>query len=177
MRFKLVLFAVAWILAMALIVNDDGRVLETFQRANAALVCYWSDPGPPLAVPMPPDPQSINVKGSPQNAPLSYTPSAQRETLLPEYLKSVTSRPLRDIEITTSPTLLPIQTIDPNASLPSPFEEPSIPPTPVPTLGVLAVAPEVSATPRLLLTDDMTVAPTLATMMTTVPATFTPAPL
>ena len=184
MRFKLLLFALAWIVAMALIVDDDGRrVLEPFQRASAALVCYWTDPGPPLAVPMPPDPQSINVKGSPPNAPLSYTPAAQRETMLPENLRSVTTRPLRDIEITSSPTQFPLQTIDPKAVLPSPFEEPSIPPTPVPTLGVLAVAPEVSATPRPLLIDVLPtpsavpVAPTLATSMTTEPASFTPVPV
>lgn len=171
MRFKLLLFAVAWIVAMALIVNDSpSRMLETFQQARAALVCYWSDPGPPLAVPMPPDPQSIGVKGTPPNAPLNYTPAAQRETQLPEYLKSATTRPLRDIEITSSPTPFPSQTPGPDAVLPSPFEEPSIPPTPAPTLGVLAVAPEVSATPRMLLIE--TVAPILMTSLTTEPATF-----
>lgn len=191
MRFKLLLFAVVWIVAMALIVNDD--VKEPFQRASAALVCYWTDPGPPLAVPMPPDPQSIGVKGTPPNAPLSYTPAATRETLLPDSLKSVTTRSvttrsLRDIEITQSPTMLPIQTIDlanPAAALPSPFEEPSIPPTPVPTLGVLALAPENPVAKLALLTDSTTapltmpiiaetiVAPTLAPLATTEPATFT----
>lgn len=166
MRFKLLLFAVAWIVAMALIVNDSpSHILETFQQARAALVCYWSDPGPPLAVPMPPDPQSIGVKGTPPNAPLNYTPAAQRETQLPEYLKSATTRPLREIEITPSSTPFPS-----SAVLPSPFEEPSIPPTPVPTLGVLAVAPEVSATPRTLLIG--TVAPILMTSSTTEPATI-----
>lgn len=170
MRFKLLLFAVAWIVAMALIVNDSpSRMLETFQQASAALVCYWSDPGPPLAVPMPPDPQSIGVKGAPPNAPVDFKTAAQRETQIPEYLKSATTRPLRDVEITPSPTPSP-SSISPNAVLPSPFEEPSIPPTPVPTLGVLAVAPEVSATPRTLLIG--TIAPILMTSGTTEPATF-----
>lgn len=162
MRFKLLMFALAWVMTVALIVNHP---IETFQRATAALTCYWSDPGPPLSVPMPPDPQSAAVKGGVPSVALDYTPAAQRETQLPSYLKSVTTRPLRDLEMVPSaapttapsaamPTILPLGSLPADApTLQSPFEEPSIPPTPVPTLGVLAVAPEVTVTPRPLLLD------------------------
>lgn len=141
MHRRLLLFATICIVAL-FIVSQSERVKENFERAEAALVCYWSDPGPPLPVAIPRDPQSV-VKGGPRKAPFGkmrgkyVKRDGKPKRMRPKFLKSETTRPLRDIEMTENPT-----------SPSPPFDSSPIIQVPEPTLGVLSVPPEITVTPR-----------------------------
>lgn len=157
MKLRFYLFVIVTLIALLYIIN---KRVETFQRAQAAMVCYYADPGPPLAVPLPPDPVSAQMSEGPRMAALAST-----ETPLPAWLVSMTTRPDRvlnaldmipaptvtpaavgPIRNTTEPTSNPLQTFPPADAIP--YETPAAPITPTPTLGVLSLPPEITVTPR-----------------------------
>jgi hypothetical protein len=137
MRAKTLVFASVFLIALYLV---SGHVRESFQRAEAALVCYWADPGPPLPVPIPRDPKSIPIRGGPRASALK--PQRKNNTLKRRrtFLQSVKTRSQSRPQFVTQSPVLPSSTA-------VPYETPSAVPTPVPTLGVLSIPPEITVTP------------------------------
>ena len=145
----LLVVALLVILAVYLV----SRMKEGYRSSEAALVCYWADPGPPLSVVVPHDPRSVSVRGGPQGALL------KRKRVRMNKHKLQTKFNNRML-----PTLTPQPGMTP---------QPSLPPAAalVPTLGVLSIPPEIKITsipsteaPTSTPTPSPTVAPTQASV-------------
>ena len=134
MRVRLLIFAIIFLVALSL-AWESPRTRETFQRAEAALVCYWADPGPPLPVPIPKDPESIvSLRDGPRNAPINFPISKALQKQSVNY--KFQPRPNR--------SKMRQRTIPPVSPLPSdaPYEITTTPSIPEPTLGTLPIPPE-----------------------------------
>lgn len=132
MHVKILVFAIVFLIAVYLM---SGHSTEGYQRAEAALVCYWADPGPPLPVPIPRDPKSIQIMSGPRASPLKRQ-RQKKSKRLPAFLHSVKTRSQFVTQSPTRPTSTAV-----------PYETPSAVPTPVPTLGTLSIPPEITVTP------------------------------
>ena len=170
---------------------------EHFQRAEAALTCYWSDPGPPMSVPMPRDPRGASRQEGPQMSSYNgnnncecngYQQQQQRgggrgrrQQQQPRQQRSQAQRKPFDRKnlqqlrrnqferqkrlygrnatpspyvTTLAPTVIPQLSLTPELSMTPqpttaaiPYVTPLTIPTPVPTLGVLSIPPEIIVTP------------------------------
>lgn len=141
MHTRLLIFAIVFIIAVALALETVPMIRETFQRADAALVCYWADPGPPLPVPIPKDPESIlprkeGPKTSAVDFPISKTLQKQNVNY------AMQPRPNRSsLRQAKGPQVPPLPSQ-------SPYQITTTPSTPVPVLGTLALPPENPVTQR-----------------------------
>lgn len=169
MHRRILIFTVVFITAL-FIISQTEKLKESFERAEAALVCFWSDPGPPLPVAIPRDPRSV-VKGGPRSAPfgkqgkklkklkerkqVNYVksgkhmkkPKRKRRSLIPVG----TTATIQDITVSPAPTAALENSNILTASPSPPYESPLGIITPEPTLGVLSVPPEITVTPRPLI--------------------------
>lgn len=115
----------------------------------AALVCYWSDPGPPMAVPIPEDPKSIRIDEGPRYAPTTSQSSQRPQTpSTPQ-----TPQTPQALQTTQMPTKTPTQT-----PMPSPM--PFVPPTLQP-IQMIASVPQVSMGLSSVLTPPPLPVPTI----------------
>jgi hypothetical protein len=167
MHRRILLFTVVFITALFIISQTD-KLKESFERAEAALVCFWSDPGPPLPVAIPRDPRSV-VKGGPHSAPFGKQMKKPKKPMGRKQVNYVkkpkrkrrssltpvgTVAAMQDITVSPAPTTaaaaLDISTMSTPSPSP-PYETPLDTIPPEPTLGVLSVPPEITVTPRPLI--------------------------
>lgn len=130
---------------------------------QAALTCYWEDPGPPMPIPIRPDPQQVVPQEGPPSS--SFTQYLNDPTDRPQIIQRIPPPQKTRTRLVVTPqpssgTMPPI--------LNSAFVQQSSSETPAPTFGVLAIPPLVSTTPR----------PTIAAapIATAAPVTQSPLP-
>jgi len=127
--------AIALAITIVLILRKDTD--EGYRQA--ALTCYWEDPGPPMPIPIRPDPRQAVPKEGPGTAPFKLQqgdatgrPQTRR---LPPPIKTRSSPP-------------PLANGTPAPLMNYAFDQPKTTSTPAPTLGSMAIPPLVSTTPR-----------------------------